>query len=63
MIDFDAIKAAWITITDDRLAAYESGLPAEWVAATPRVRSATSLVREARTNIDACIEEIRRVLS
>ncbi len=63
MIDFDAIKAAWMTVTDDRLVAYEGGLPAEWSAAAARVQSAISLVRDARINIDACIAEIQRVLS
>jgi hypothetical protein len=63
MIDFSSIKAAWIAITDDRLAAYEGGLPTEWSAASSRVTSAVSLVRDARTNIDGCIAEIKRVLS
>jgi hypothetical protein len=63
MIDFDAIEAAWMTVTDDRLAAYQAGLPAEWSAAASRVQSAVSLVREARTNMAGCIAEIQRVLS
>jgi hypothetical protein len=64
MIDFDAIKAAWIAITDNRLTGYKSGLPAEWMpAVVSRVQSAITLVQEARENFDACVEEIRRVLS
>jgi hypothetical protein len=62
-IDFDAIEAAWMTVTDNRLAAYQAGLPAEWNAAASRVQSAVSLVRDARTNMAVCIAEIQRLLS
>jgi hypothetical protein len=29
-IDYEAIRASWITITDHRLAAYERSIPSEW---------------------------------
>jgi hypothetical protein len=63
MIDFDAIKTSWVMITDDRLAIYERSIPPEWGAATDRVKAALSPIRDARTNVDACIAEIQRVLS
>jgi hypothetical protein len=63
MIDYGAIKASWMTITDDRLMAYERSVPLEWGAAAERVRAALGLIRDARTNVDACFAEIRRVLS
>jgi hypothetical protein len=63
IVDYDTMNAAWAAVTTDRLAEYERSLPAEWVAATPRVRAALSLVSDARQKIDACIAEIRRVLS
>jgi hypothetical protein len=56
-------KASWMTITDDRLAAYERSIPSEWGAAADRVKAAVSLIRDARENVDACIAEITRVLS
>lgn len=62
-IDYDAIKASWIAITNDRLAAYERSIPSEWGPAADRVKTAVGLIREARANVDACIAEIRRVLS
>ena len=63
LIDYDGIKASWMTIADDRLAAYERSIPSEWGAAADRVKAALKLIREARVNVDACIAEIKRVLS
>jgi hypothetical protein len=63
MMDFDSIKAAWKTITNARLAAYQGAVPVGWGAAAARVTSALELLRDACANIDGCIAEIRRVLS
>jgi hypothetical protein len=62
-IDFKVIRASWISLPDAQLAKYEAGLPAEWSAAAPAVESALALVRGARDNIDACLEEVKRVLT
>jgi hypothetical protein len=61
-IDFDAIKASWLNIDDNRLTAYGTALPADWAKAANRVQSALSLIRSAQVNIDACLAEIQRVL-
>jgi HipA-like protein len=62
-VNFAAIKASWLNIDGNRLTAYKAALPPEWASAAKRVQSALSLVRSAQGNIDACLAEIRRVLS
>jgi hypothetical protein len=62
MVDYDAMKAAWISLAAARIATYQAAIPPEWANAAARVQDALSLIREARKNIDACIAEIKRVL-
>jgi hypothetical protein len=62
-VDYDAIKAMWLNVEDNRLKAYKGAVPADWAAAANRVQSALDLIRNARTKIDACLAEIQRVLS
>jgi hypothetical protein len=63
VVDFEAIRAAWTTITEDRLDEYKRSIPQEWTTVAARVEAAISLVRAARENVDACMKEIQRVLS
>jgi hypothetical protein len=62
-IDFAPIRAAWTGLSDDRITAYETGLPGEWSSAAAVVKSAVALIRDARDNIDACLTEVKRVLT
>ena len=62
-VDYDAIKATWLNIDDNRLTAYGASLPAEWATAANRVQSALDLIQSARANIDTCLAEVQRVLS
>ena len=61
-IDYEPIRAAWANLADPRLVQYETELPVEWAGAAPSVRRALTLIRDARTNIAACLEEVKRVL-
>lgn len=56
------VRAQWSAISDYRLAEYEKAIPPEWSAASAAVRSALKLIRDARENIDGCLQEIKRVL-
>ncbi|MEN6543550.1 HipA family kinase [Parvibaculum sp.] len=62
-IDFEPIRAAWLSVTDDRLDAYGNAIPIEWNDARTDVQSAIDLIRDIRNNVDACITELTRVLS
>jgi hypothetical protein len=62
-IDYAQIREAWVSLSDNRIKAYEAEIPSEWGAAIPSVAKALDLVRVARDNIDACLEEVKRVLS
>jgi hypothetical protein len=62
-IDYGLIRNAWASLQDERLAAYEAQLPAEWGVAGPVVGKAIDLVRNARNNIDGCLNEVKRVLT
>jgi hypothetical protein len=61
-IDFGPIRAAWVALSDLRIAEYGKALPSEWSGAANAVRAALTLIRDARDNIDACLAEVKRVL-
>lgn len=62
-VDFERIKSRWIALSDARLREYETAIPQEWNAAQPDMDSALRLIADARDNIDACIGELRRILT
>lgn len=62
-IDFSPIRAAWAGLSDAKIADYETALPAEWADVRGAAESASKLIRDARDNIDAVLEEVKRVLS
>jgi hypothetical protein len=61
-IDFGPIRSAWSGLSDGRIAEYERVLPTEWTGVAAAVKTALALIRDARDNIDACLEEVKRVL-
>ena len=62
-IDFGPIRGAWAGLSDAQIADYERALPAEWADVASTAASATKLIRDARDNIDAVLEEVKRVLT
>lgn len=62
-IDFGPIRAAWTGLSDAHIADYERALPAEWTDVASAAASATKLIRDARNNIDAVLNEVKRVIS
>jgi hypothetical protein len=62
-IDYTQIRAAWSGLSDAKIADYQTVLPAEWTNVAGTAASALSLIRGARDNIDAVLEEVKRVLS
>lgn len=62
-IDYGPICAAWAGLSDARIADYEKALPAEWTDVAGAAASAIKLIRDARDNIGAVLEEVKRVLS
>ncbi|WP_395697214.1 HipA family kinase [Methylocella sp.] len=62
-IDFGPIRTIWTGLSDAQIADYEGALPAEWTDVASAAASATKLIRDARDNIDAVLEEVKRVLS
>ena len=62
-VDFAPIRVRWNAISDARLNEYRAAIPPEWAHVAADLDSALTLIRDARNNIDACLTEIRRVLS
>lgn len=62
-IDYGPIRAAWAGLSDAQIADYEKALPVEWADVANAAAGATKLIRDARNNIDAVLEEVKRVLS
>lgn len=62
-IDYDPIKDCWSSLSDGRLSEYRDAVPDVWAGAEPAVTAALKLIREARDNIDGCLDEMRRVLA
>lgn len=62
-IDFEPIKSRWTALSDARLQEYEGAIPKEWAAARVDMDAALKLITDARDNIDACIGELRRILT
>lgn len=62
-IDFGPIRASWAGLSDAQVADYEKALPAEWTDVAGAAATATKLIRDARDNIDAVLEEVKRVLT
>jgi len=56
------IRAAWLKITDERLAQYVAAIPVEWIAAADKIATAVKLIKDARDHIVDCLKEIERVL-
>jgi hypothetical protein len=62
-IDFGVIRMAWAALSDQQIADYARALPPEWANLDPAVESALTLIRQLRDNIDACLAELKRVLT
>ncbi|MCC8937435.1 hypothetical protein H8A99_13370 [Bradyrhizobium sp. Arg68] len=62
-IDFESIKTSWTNISDQRVEAYRSAIPPEWSGSQGPLDAALSLIKDARDNIDGCLQEISRVLT
>ena len=63
VIDFAHIRNSWTSISDQRLEEYRAAIPPEWSVNQGPIDAALSLVRDARDNIDGCLQEISRVLT
>lgn len=62
-VNFDRLAGAWLTITDERLAAYRAALPDAWNSAEQHTDQALRDIGQIRDNIEAALQEVRRVLS
>ena len=62
-IDFGPIRASWVGLSDARIAEYVRVLPSEWTGVAAAVERAVTLIRDTRDRIDACLAEVKRVLT
>lgn len=63
VIDYLPIKNRWGSLSDARVAEYQITIPGEWAGSEAAVQAACKLIRDARDNIDACLNEVRRILT
>jgi len=62
-VNFDRLAGAWLAVTDERLAAYRAALPDAWNSASQHADQALLYIGQARDNIEAALQEVRRVIS
>lgn len=62
-VNFDRFAGAWLTVTNERLAAYRAALPDAWNAASQHADKALLYIGQVRDNIEAALQEVRRVIS
>ena len=62
-VDYAPIREAWAGLSDARVESYAEQLPPQWTAGAAAAAEAIALIKEARDNIDACLAEVRRVLT
>lgn len=62
-VNFDRFAGAWLTVTNERLAAYRAVLPDAWNAAIQHADEALLYIGQVRDNIEAALQEVRRVIS
>ncbi len=62
-IDYGPIKDCWSSLSDQRILEYRDAVPNVWAGVGPAVDAALQLIRDARDNIDGCLDEMRRVLA
>jgi hypothetical protein len=62
-VNFDRFAGAWLAVTNERLAAYKAALPDAWNAASQHADKALLYIGQVRDNIEAALQEVRRVIS
>lgn len=62
-VNFDRFAGAWLAVTDKRLEAYSAVLPDAWNAAKQDADDALMYIGQVRDNIEAALQEVRRVIS
>jgi hypothetical protein len=62
-MNFDRLAGAWLSVTDERLAAYRAALPDAWNAANQHAERALLYIGQIRDNIEPALQEVRRALS
>ncbi len=62
-VNFDRLAGAWLAITDERLTAYRVALPHEWNSAGQYADQALRYIGQVRDNIEAALQEVRRVIA
>lgn len=63
VVNFDRFAGAWLAVTNERLAAYRAALPEAWNAASQHANDALLYIGRVRDNIEAALQEVRRVIS
>ena len=62
-VNYDRFAGAWLTVTNERLAAYRAALPDAWNAASQHADKALLYIGQVRDNIEAALQEVKRVIS
>ena len=62
-VNFDRFAGAWLAVTNERLETYRAALPDVWNAAKQDADHALMYIGEVRDNIEAALQEVKRVIS
>lgn len=62
-VDLAAIRSAWSSLDDRRLAGYKVAIPPAWSSSLPAVDDAIGLIQGVRDHLDDALAEVRRILT
>jgi len=62
-LDFEPLRPAWKSLSDDALNDYAASIPAEWSEAASAIEDALTHLRAVRDRIDECLTEVERALT
>lgn len=63
VVNFDRLAGAWLAVTKERLETYRAALPDAWHDASQHANNALLYIELVRDNIEAALQEVRRVIS
>lgn len=62
-LDFEPLRPAWSSLSDDALNDYAACVPVEWADARDAIDDALTHLRAVRDRIDECLTEVERALT
>lgn len=62
-LEYNVLRPAWTSLSNDALSAYAAAVPIEWADAANAIEDALTHLRAVRDRIDECLAEVERALT